>query len=53
MTIATLHSEWQIAFAEWHRHRTEETEQNEKNARINYLSLIREMRKAKIKSRQE
>ena len=49
--IKTLHSEWQTAFAEWHLHRTEETEQNEKNARINYLSLIREMRKAKVKSR--
>ena len=53
MTLATLHSEWQIAFAEWHRHRTEECEQKEKNARINYLSLVREMRKAKIKSRRE
>ena len=46
-----LHSEWQIAFAEWHRHRTDECAEAEKNARVSYLSLIREMRKAKIKSR--
>ncbi len=53
MTISTLHSEWQIAFAEWHLHRTDETEQNEKNARRNYLDLVSAMRKAKVKSRRE
>jgi len=53
MTIATLHSEWQLAFAEWHLHRTDECAEAEKNARVSYLSLIREMRKAKIKSRRE
>jgi hypothetical protein len=53
MTLATLHSEWQIAFAEWHRHRTDECAEAEKNARINYLNLVREMRRAKVKSRRE
>jgi len=53
MTIATLHSEWQLAFAEWHRHRTDECAELEKQARVNYLDLIREMRQAKIKSRRE
>lgn len=51
--IKTLHSEWQIAFAEWHLHRTDECAELEKTARANYLSLIREMRKAKVKSRRE
>jgi hypothetical protein len=53
MTISSLHSEWQIAFAEWHLHRTDECAELEKTARANYLSLIREMRKAKVKSRRE
>jgi hypothetical protein len=51
MTIATLHSEWQLAFAEWHRHRTDECAEAEKTARISYLSLIREMRQAKVKAK--
>jgi hypothetical protein len=49
--IKTLHSEWQTAFAEWHLHRTDECAEVEKTARQNYLLLIREMRKAKVKSR--
>jgi len=47
MTISTLHSEWQTAFAEWHRHRTDETSKVEQTARINYLNFIHEVRKAK------
>ena len=53
MTVAVLHSEWKHAFSEWHRHRTDECAELEKTARLNYLNLIREMRKAKIKSRRE
>jgi len=51
MTVATLHSEWQFAFAEWHRHRTDSCAEVEKSARLNYLNFIREMRKAKMKSK--
>ena len=51
MMISILHSEWQTAFAEWHLHRTDECAEVEKTARQNYLSLIREMRKAKVNSR--
>ena len=49
MNVATLHSEWQIAFSEWYLHRTDACAEVEKNARINYLNFIREMKKAKSK----
>ena len=51
MNQTQLKSEWQNAFAEWHLHRTDECAELEKTARQNYLSLIREMRKAKVNSR--
>jgi hypothetical protein len=49
MDTLNLKSEWQSAFAEWHRHRTDECAELEKTTRINYLNFIRDVRKAKAK----
>ena len=47
MNQTQLKSEWQSAFAEWHLHRTDETAKVEQLTRSNYLTFIRELRRAK------
>ena len=49
--LKLLHTEWQIAFSEWHLHRTDSCAEVEKTARINYLNLVREIQQARIESR--
>jgi uncharacterized membrane protein len=51
--LKLLHTEWQIAFSEWHLHRTDSCAEVEKTTRINYLNLVREMQQARIESRRE
>lgn len=47
MNLSKKQTEWQHAFYEWHLHRTDVTADVEKQARKEFLSLIRENRKKK------
>ena len=40
-----LQQKWQVAFSEWHRHRTDETAAAELQARQDFVTLCKEIRR--------
>lgn len=40
-----LHQNWQVAFSEWHRHRTDETAAAEIQARRDFVTLCKQIRR--------